>query len=202
MENTLPSVDVPPSPVHLTVVQPARFTRMQLLLRVVVFCTLGLVGVSFVGLFLFAYLALPVYAAVRSATPEGAATYARDDRSRVLALLRWVAAVNAWVGLTTDRLPVRSPEESVALHVAGEASPPTTGSALARVLTGLPCLLVLMIVGCFGALVWLWAALTILIGERVGPVASAYLLGLQRWSVRLLTYQASLTDAYPPFSFR
>lgn len=31
--------------------------------------------------------------------------------------------------------------------------------------------------------------------------ASAYLLGLQRWSVRMLAYQACLTDAYPPFSF-
>lgn len=201
MEKTEQSVDVAPSPVHLAVEQPVRFTRLQLLLRVVVFCTLGMVGLSFGGLFVFAYVALPVYAAIRAASPEGAAAYVRVDRVHVVGLLRWLAAVNAWVGLVTDRLPVRSPDEVVELRVEGGSSPPTVGSALVRVLTGLPSALVLMLLGCIGAFVWIWAALTILLTERVGPASSAYLLGLQRWSVRLLAYQACLTDAYPPFSF-
>ncbi len=48
--------------------------------------------------------------------------------------------------------------------------------------------------------VWAWAALSILLWERVGPGAFDYLVGLQRWSIRLLAYQASLVDEYPPFS--
>ncbi len=52
-----------------------------------------------------------------------------------------------------------------------------------------------------GVFVWLWAALSILLFERVGPDAFGYLVGLQRWSIRLLAYQASLVDEYPPFSF-
>jgi len=40
----------------------------------------------------------------------------------------------------------------------------------------------------------------ILVAQRVGPHAFAYLVGLQRWSIRLLAYQASLVDEYPPFS--
>jgi hypothetical protein len=201
MEKTLPSINVASSSVHLAIARPPRFRRLQLLLRVVVFCTLGMVGLSFAGLFMLAYLALPVYAAMRANTPDGAAAYVRDDRGRVLVLLRWFAAVNAWLGLVTDSLPVRSPDEVVNLVVDGVPSPPTSGSALARVLTGLPSALVLMFLGCIGAFVWAWAALTILLDERVGPTASAYLRGLQQWSVRLLAYQASLTDAYPPFSF-
>jgi hypothetical protein len=56
-------------------------------------------------------------------------------------------------------------------------------------------------VGWLGVFVWLWAALSILLFQRVGPHAFGYLVGVQRWSVRLLAYQASLVDEYPPFSF-
>lgn len=53
--------------------------------------------------------------------------------------------------------------------------------------------------GAIGVLVWLWAALSVLVGERVGAGAFRYLVGLPRWSLRLLAYQASLVEAYPPF---
>jgi len=71
---------------------------------------------------------------------------------------------------------------------------------LVRVITGLPSALALGFLCWIGVFVWMWAALTILFAERVGPGALAYLTGLQRWSVRLLVYQAGLVDAYPPFS--
>jgi hypothetical protein len=78
---------------------------------------------------------------------------------------------------------------------------PTPSSALWRVVTGLPSALVLAILCWIGVVVWLWAALTVLFTERVGRGAFNYLVGLQRWSIRLLAYQASLVDEYPPFSF-
>ena len=115
--------------------------------------------------------------------------------------LRWFAAVSAWCGLTADHLPGRSPDETVAVELHGGTARPTPRAAIARVLTGLPSALVLALLGCIGNLVWLWAALSILVHERVGPRAFAYLAGLQRWSVRLLAYQAALVDDYPPFSF-
>lgn len=59
----------------------------------------------------------------------------------------------------------------------------------------------LALVGMVGMLVWLWAALSILFTLHVGGGAFHFLEGLQRWTMRLLVYQASLVEAYPPFSF-
>src|SRR5688500_20298687 len=54
-------------PVHYGVERATRFTRLQLLIRVVAFCALGILGISFGAVFCFAYLALPVTAAIRLA---------------------------------------------------------------------------------------------------------------------------------------
>ncbi len=187
-------------PVHYRIDPPARFTRLQLALRVVAFLALGTMGVPVAAFLLFAYLALPVLAASRLASGVSPETYEREDAQRILAALRWLAAVFAWAGLVADRLPVRTPGEIVTLTVDRSAHP-TARSAAWRVLAGLPSALVLGLVGCLGALIWLWAALTILFTERVGPGAFAYLSGVQRWMFRLLAYQASLVEEYPPFSF-
>jgi hypothetical protein len=187
-------------PVHYGVVHPYRFTRLQLAVRIVAFCALGVLGLSFGAVFLFAYLALPVFAASRLAAGRGPATYVAEDGRRVLAALRWFAAVSAWAGLIAEHLPGRAPDEVVSLSVEGQAHP-TPSSAMWRVLTGVPSALVLFVLGWIGSFVWLWAALSILFTQRVGPHAFHYLEGLQRWSVRLLVYQASLVDDYPPFTF-
>jgi len=186
-------------PVHYRVERPDRFTRLQLLVRVVAFCALGALGLSFGTVFLFAYLALPVYAASRLAASDPA-EYAAHDGPRVVGALRWLAAVCAWAGLITDHLPARTPDEIVKLEIESAANP-TASSAMWRILTGLPSALVLAVLCWIGGLVWLWAALSILFAQRVGPGAFHYLVGLQRWSIRLLAYQASLVDEYPPFSF-
>ena len=189
-------------PVHFTVAPPGRFTPAQLLVRLIAFIGLGMLGLSFGTLFSLAYVALPAYAAARLASLGSTEAYRRDDGPRVQALLRWIAAVSAWVGLVVDRLPARSPAELVALTL--DAEPParhTASSALLRIVTGLPSALVLMVLCTIGIFVWLWAALSILLSEQVGPLAHQYLIGLQRWSVSLHAYQACLLDEYPPFSF-
>jgi uncharacterized protein DUF4389 len=186
-------------PVHYEVVQPTRFTRLQLLLRFVAFCALGLLGVSFGTIFLVAYLALPVFAAGRL-TVRAPADYVAEDGPRVRLVLHWLAAISAWVGLISDQLPVRAPAETVHLQIDPTAQPSSV-SATWRILTGLPSAIVLALLCWIGMFVWLWAALTVLFRERVGAGAFGYLVGLQRWSIRLLAYQASLVDEYPPFSF-
>jgi len=187
-------------PVHYSVERPRHFTRLQLLIRVVAFCALGVVGLSFGAVFMFAYLALPVFAASRLAANHRPDAYVDRDGPRVIAALRWFAAVSAWAGLVAEHLPARSPAETVTLE-AETRTPPTAGSAIWRVVSGLPSAVVLAVLCWFGIFVWLWAALSILVVQRVGPGAFEYLVGLQRWSIRLLAYQASLTDEYPPFSF-
>jgi hypothetical protein len=186
-------------PVSLRVEHPAHFTRLQLLVRFVAFCALGVLGLSFGTVFVFAYLALPVFAAVRLGSGEPA-EYLDRDGARIVRGLHWLAAIGAWTGLVTDRLPTRTPPETVELAI-GTSARPTPRSALWRVVTGLPSAFVLAFLGCIGSVVWIWAALSILFTQRVGIHAFRYLVGLQRWSVRLLAYEASLVDEYPPFSF-
>lgn len=188
-------------PVHYTIVPPATRSRLQLLIRLIAFCAIGTLGLSFGAVFLFAFLALPAYAASRmSARGATAGDYVTKDGPAVLRSLRWLAAISAWTGLIADDLPSHSPDETVHLEVDGTPHP-TPGSVLMRVITGIPSAIVLGILCWVGVFVWMWAALTILISERVGVGAFSYLAGLQRWSIRLLVYQAGLVDEYPPFSF-
>jgi hypothetical protein len=187
-------------PVHLAIEPSERFTRLQLLIRLLAFVVLGMLGLSLGGLFVAAYLVLPAIAAVRLTGRRDAARYLERDGPRLIAALRWFTAVYAWFGLATDKLPLRSPEETMRLEVRSTGRP-TPGTALLRIVLGLPSALVLALLGVMGWLVWLWAALTVLVRERVGEGALSFLIGMQRWAVRLLVYQASLVEEYPPFSF-
>ena len=55
---------------------------------------------------------------------------------------------------------------------------------------------------CFvGIFVYLFAVVNVLATQQVPRGAFDYLVGLQRWGLRLLAFQAGLVDAYPPFSF-
>lgn len=187
-------------PVHYFVTRPERFSRLQLAMRFIAFLALGALGLSFGALFLFAYLALPVIAVSRLAAGRSARTYVGEDGTKILAVLRWVAAISAWASLVADRLPARSPDETVSLTLE-RAATPSSSSAAWRVITGIPSAIVLALLGFIGVLVWLWAALSVLVTERVGRRSFKFLVGLQRWSLRLLMYQASLVDEYPPYSF-
>jgi hypothetical protein len=187
-------------PVHYWVHRPLEFNRLQLAARVLAFIVLGIAGISLGAVFIAAYLALPILAAIRLAGDRAPADYLADDGPRIVRFLGWFAAIYAWFGLTADRLPSRTPTETLELDVAPSGQP-TAAAALARLLLGLPSAFVLWLLGIIGAFVWLWAALLVLINERVGTGAYRFLAGLQRWTVRLLAYQAALVDDYPPFSF-
>jgi hypothetical protein len=192
-------------PVHYSVEQPERFTRVQLGLRVAAFIVIGLVGLS-VGLILaIAYVGLAAFAALRlGASDEGRAPYHEEDGPRVMRGLAWFAAIFAWLGLVTDRLPQRGPDQLVRLEIdpdAARGAELTTSAALMRLLVGLPSALALAVLYFIGIFVWLWSAIRILVEERVGDTAHAYLTGVQRWTLRLLAYQAYLVEPYPPFGF-
>ncbi len=186
-------------PVHYTAEKPARYTRLQLVIRLAASLALGLLGLSLGLLYLVAYVLLPAFAASRLSGRDAEA-YLREDTPRVVRALRWWGAVYAWFALVADALPARAPDEQVHISVEPMGTP-TAASALWRLLVGLPSALVLAFLGCIGGLVWLWSLLRVLLFEQVGDGAHAYLVGVQRWSVRLLAYQASLIDVYPPFSF-
>ena len=192
---------MPAYPVHLAVERPTAYTRVQLFVRLAASLALGVLHVSLGTLFAAAYLLLPVYAASRMASLGSAAAYGRNDGPRVMRALHWFAAVSAWAALVVEALPARAPEETVRVTLDPTEVRVSPVSALLRVFTGALSALVLGVLGCIGTFVWLWAALTILFRESVGASAFSYLLGLQRWGLRLLAYQACLVEQYPPFSF-
>jgi len=186
-------------PVHYEVTKPTRFTRLQMLVRLVASAVTSLLGFS-LGLFYpVVYLVLPVYAAVRLGGRH-AADYLRVDAPRVVRLLAWMGVIYAWFALVTDRLPASEDHEEV--HIAVEPmGSPTMATAMARLVLGLPSAFALSCLGFVGVFVWFWSALRVFLFEEVGGSAHAYLVGVQRFSIRLLAYQASLVDVYPPFSF-
>jgi hypothetical protein len=173
-----------------------------LLIRFVAFCALGMVGLSFGGVFVFGFVALPVYAASRLASHHDPDRYLVHDGPKVIRVIHWFAALCAWASLVADELPENKPSEVLELSIEEDAaSEPSAASAIWRVIAGLPSAVVFLVLCFIGVFVLFWATLTVLFQERVGPRAFRYLVGLQRWGVRLLAYQASLVDQYPPFSF-
>ena len=109
-------------PVHYHVEPAPRFTRLQLLIRAIAFCALGVVGVSFGGVLVFSYFALVVFAATR-VSAHGAARYLDEDGPRIAHLLRWLAAICAWTGLVVDRLPSAHADEAVHHEIETNAHP-------------------------------------------------------------------------------
>lgn len=186
-------------PVHFDAQPAERFTRVQLCLRILALIAIGVTGASTGGLYCVLYFGLPVLAAVRIATLGSAAAYGSGDGPLILRWLRWAAAVTSWLGLAVESLPQKSPDEVIRLEVDGTPAATSAAAAL-RILLGLPNALALGVLSFVGFFVFCWAAVTILFSERVAPSAWAYLVGLQRWSYRLLAYQAALVDEYPPFA--
>ena len=194
-----PAIPMLAHPVRYAVAKPARFTRAGLIARLLVLLTFGIFGVSLGAIFFVVCISLPAVAAGLLAD-RGAAAYLASDAPRILRVLRWFAAFYGWLGLVTDALPSRSPDD--AIHVEVDfCGAPTPGSALIRIVLALPSIVVLALLGIVAGFVWLWAALSVLLNERIGDGAHEFLVGMQRWGVRLIAYQAALVDDYPPFSF-
>lgn len=187
-----------PYPVHYEVIRPARFARTQVVTRILAVLLLVALGASLQWIVVAAFVGLPLYASIRLAAREPSAWFA-VDAPRLEKALSWFASIYGWFGLVTDRIPTRRPDETVHVEVVPTGTP-TAAKALARVVLGIPSAAALAVLAIFGALVWLWSVITVLAVERVGAHAYRYLAGLQRWTVRLLAYQASLVEEYPPFS--
>lgn len=176
------------------VTYPQRFDRVQVVLRVVIIWLVALVGIP-VGWIL--YLGFPVLAAVLVSQKDGA-RYLDEDGPRVSRWLGWVVAVLAYVWQLTDRLPAAA-EEPVRFEVEPSGTP-TPGSALLRIVTAIPSAFVLALLMFVSAIVWVIAAVWILIAETYPESLYGFQRGVVRWTARLLAYLASLVESYPPFS--
>jgi len=182
-------------PVTFDVSRPEKFERPQLFLRILVAIILWVLA-SIVG-WVF-YLVFPVLAAI-FVSQKGAEKYLEAAGPRMTEWLRWVVAIFAYLLILTERFPTEKPEEIVRFEVKTEGAP-TVGSALLRLILSIPSVFVLGLLGIVSAVVWVIAAVMVLVQENYPGGLYNFQRGVLRWEARLLGYHASLVDQYPPFA--
>ena len=184
-------------PVTFDVARPAKMARVHVVLRLVIVIVASSVTGNFGGLGLV-YLFFPVVAAVLISQKDGA-RYLAEDGERVTRWIAFVVGVLAYIAMLTDELPGggRTPVR-VEIQRSGT---PTAGSALLRILYAIPSALVLALIGIASWVVWIIAAISVLINETYPEGLWRFQRGVVRWEARLLGYIASLAEPYPPFSF-
>jgi Domain of unknown function (DUF4389) len=180
-------------PVTFDVERPPVFQRAHVFVRVGLLVVIGWLGHP-VGLL---WPGLPLAAAIL-VSQKGGQRYLDEDGPTITRVLRWIVAVVAYLALLTDRLPGAG-EQPVRFEVDRSGSP-TTGSALLRILYAIPSLIVFAILAFVGAIVWVIAAIFVLVHERYPESLWRFLLGLVRWEACLLAHLSSLVDCYPPFA--
>lgn len=180
-------------PVGLDVERPQKFDRVQVVLRLALLVVVGWIGHP-VGLL---WLGLPLVAAVL-VSQKGGQRYLDEDGPTVTRVLNWILDLVAYLVLLTDELPGQG-RHPVRLQVERSGSP-TVGSALLRLLYAIPSLIVLAVLTFVSGIIWVIAAILVLIDESYPDGLWRFQLGVVRWEARLLAYLASLVDHYPPFA--
>jgi hypothetical protein len=180
-------------PVQLRVDPPARLQRIHVLIRLVLLVALGALGWS--SLYWLLYLALPALAALLLAS-QGGERYLAEDAPRFTGVLRWLAGAYAYLWMLTDALPDREGSVELQLQPGGT---PTAGSALLRLVTSIPAVLVLGILSFAAGVLWIVQALIVLVRERPSTAIADFLALTLRYQFRLGAWHLSLVDRYPSF---
>ena len=181
------------APVTCDVERPPTFQRAHVFLRIGVLIVIGWLGHPW-GLL---WLGPPVVAAIL-VSQKGGQRYLDESGPTVTNALNWVLDLLAYLALLTDDLPSRGVHP--ARFRVEQSGSPSLGSALLRLLYAIPSLLVLAILAFVGSIVWVLAAILVLVGESYPESLWRFQLGLVRWEASLLAYLASLVDRYPPFT--
>jgi hypothetical protein len=173
------------------VARPEKFQRPQVLIAILVAIVLGVV-------MWLAYLVLPIMAAIWI-SQKGSEKYLDEDGPKMTGWLRSIVAYYAYVFFLISRLPSEGVEEQVKFEVQRSGSP-SVGSALLRLIYSIPSGIVLGILGFVAEILWLVAAVQVLIQENYSEGIYNYFRGYIRWQARLLGYHVSLVEQYPPFA--
>jgi hypothetical protein len=179
-------------PVHFSVEREDNPRRIHVAVRAVLLIALGTVGLGAVSW--VAYLAAPAIVAL-AVLQRGASRYLTEDAPRLARALRWIAAASAYLALLTDAPPTSGPGP-VGLRVEATGAP-TPGSALLRLVTSLPALLLVVLLSVVAGACWLVGAIWILAVERLPAPLADFLTLTVRVELRLFAYHLSLVDVYP-----
>lgn len=183
------------TPLHLTVPPPARFSRTHVVIRFALLILLATVVGShgFPGVLVF--LGLPVVAALLIAQHTGPGFLQRDSQTLVRAL-HWLVGLYAYLGLLTDHFPTGGSDDVVRLEIIPTGEP-TPGSAMTRLITSIPAAVALWLLGIVAGLLWVVAAVFVLVTENYPLAIFDFQCGVLRYQARFLAWHASLVDVYP-----
>jgi hypothetical protein len=178
---------------HAELVQP--MARVHVLIRLVLLMALGAVGWS--SIYWAAYLALPAIAALLIAQ-RGGEHYLTCDAPRIVRGLQWLAGAYAYLWLLTDAAPNADAAAPIRLEIAPTGRP-TAASALVRLLSNLPAMIVLTVFSIVAGFLWVIGAVFILFVRRMPRFVFDFLCTTLRYQFRLIGYHLSLVDVYPSF---
>jgi hypothetical protein len=180
-------------PVRLQVERAPRTSRIHVLTRLLLLLAVGALGWS--SIYWALYLALPAVAALLILRRGGGDGYLSADAPRIVHVLRWLASAYGYLWLLTDVLPTAE-SGPVDLQVAPSGSPTPT-SALLRIITSIPAVVLLAVLTVAAGLVWIVGAASILAVERMPGVLADFLALTLRVQFRVVAYHFSLVDRYP-----
>lgn len=188
---------MPVYPVQLEVTPPARYDRIQLLLRLAITITLGWIGLSAGALSGLLFLALPVLATIMI-TSKGSEAFMQQTAPHLWRVLTWLLSFSAYMLFVTDRFPA-DPDDGVRTQLMARDEPPRAETALFRLITSIPSALVLALISFVSWILVLVSIVTVLVARTVPDSIVSFQIAIVRWQARLLGYHASLVEEYPPF---
>jgi hypothetical protein len=168
--------------------------RVHVLIRLVLLAALSMIGCS--SVYWILYLALPGLVALLVAQ-RGATRYLAEDAPRVARVLRWLAAAYAYLWLLTDAVPSQGDVAGPVDLVIEPGGAPTPVSAVARIVSSIPALILFALLSIGAALCWLVAAVAVLIRRRVPHAIAGFMAQVLSYQLQLFAYHVSLVEAYP-----
>ena len=188
-----------PHPVEIQIHSPARFDRLQILVRLVLALALAYLGLTLGWIGCALYLVLPAVAAV-FVSARGSHAYLAEVGPSVSRVLAWLVGFHAYMLMVIDRPQIsqRPAEISVVIHPGGV---PSVQAAVVRLLFSLPAALLLAILLVPAALFAALGVVTVLLYRTQLEPLLRFQRAIICYAGRLAAYHAALVDTYPSFTF-
>jgi hypothetical protein len=184
--------------IRFDVERPSAYEPGQIVVRLGLMVVLAVVGAPLGWVFGALFVLLPLVAAVMIAT-SGAGYYLTQVAPTVTRGLSWLLELYAYLGLLTDRAPFGQPRR-VRYEVAPGGTP-TVSSALWHLVTSIPVMILLWVLGTVSAVLWVFAAASVVVGGNYPAAIFDFQRGILRMFANFVAHHASLVDGAAPLRF-